>query len=289
MIETLINPKRAERRPWEMFFIGLLYAAIAVFVVNFIFLRNQIFESHISILIVLFTVMFSIPFFFYIIQIEEDKDVKIKGEKKLLKEHGRALSALMFLFLGYVVAFSIIFIIMPKDMAETNFRIQLQTYCSINSNANINDCTYSLLTGKITGDAVGIKEGMSRVSSILSNNFYVLIFSLLFSFLFGAGAIFILAWNASVIAAAIGVFAKSNIVNLPAGMLRYLFHGLPEISSYFIVALAGGIIGTAIIKHEFGTEKFWRVLQDSLDLVILALVVLIVSAFIEVFITPLFF
>lgn len=112
---------------------------------------------------------------------------------------------------------------------------------------------------------------------------------MLFSFLFGAGAIFILAWNASVIAAAIGVFAKSSLVNMPAGMLRYLFHGLPEISSYFIVALAGGIIGTAIIKHEFGTDKFWRVLQDSLDLVILALVVLIVSAFIEVFITPLFF
>lgn len=294
MLESLINPKKAERKPWEMIFIGALYAAVSLFVVDFLFLRNYVFEKHISLLIVCFTVIFSIPFFFYMIKFEEEKDTKIGSEKKLIKEHGRALSALMFLFIGYVLALSILFIAMPKETTSTNFKVQIETYCLINSKFNVEQCVNNIISGQAFSnysveEIPKIKEGMNRVSTILSNNFYVLLFSLLFSFLFGAGAIFILVWNASVIAAAIGIFTKGSIANLHAGLTRYLLHGLPEIASYFIVALAGGIIGTAVIKHEFGKEKFWHILQDSLDLIILALIILVAAAFIEVFITPLLF
>lgn len=292
MLETLVNPKKAERKPWEMFFVGALYAALSLFISDFLFLNNYVFEKHISILIVFFTVMFSIPFFFYIIRLEEKKDAKIKSEGKLLKEHGKTIVALLFLFLGYVVAFSILFIVLPKDISNINYKIQLETYCSINAKSNIEQCVSNLLSEEffnIEMKVPSIKEGMNKVSMILSNNFYVLLFSLLFSFLFGAGALFILAWNASVIALAVGIFSQGSLNNLLFGLARYLIHGLPEIASYFIIALAGGIIGTATIRHEFGNEKFWHVLQDSLNLIILALIVLIISAFIEVFFTPLFF
>jgi len=292
MLEDLVNPRKAARRPWEMFAIGALYATLSILVADFLFLKNPIFEKHISILMVCFTVIFSIPFFYYIIKIEEEKDVKIKSEKKLIKEHGKALNTLIFLFLGYLIAFSVMYIVMPAKTTEANFKAQVETYCVVNARYNYERCVEGHLTGyatDTTNKIPNIKEGMSRVSIILSNNFYVLLFSLLFSFLFGAGAIFILAWNGSVIAAAIGIFAKGNLVHLPLGFARYMIHGLPEIASYFTVALAGGIIGTAIIKHEFANEKFWHVLQDSLDLIILALLVLIISAFIEVFITPAIF
>lgn len=296
MLETLVNPKKAERRPWEMFFIGFLYAGLSILIADFLFLKNPVFTNYISILIVCFTVMFSIPFFFYIIKIEEEKDIQIKSEKKLLRQHSRAINALLFLFLGYIVAFSVFYIVMPQNTTKINFKIQVETYCLVNARHNFDDCVENYLSGKYIlegrttkGQVPSIREGMSRVSIILSNNFYVLLFCLLFSFLFGAGAIFILAWNGSVIAAAIGMFARKNIAELPLGFLRYLIHGLPEIASYFVVALAGGIIGTAIIKHEFGHKKFWHVLQDSLDLIIIALLILIVAAFIEVFVTPIFF
>ncbi len=296
MLETLINPKKAERRPWEMFFIGFLYAGLSILIADFLFLKNPVFTNYISILIVCFTVMFSIPFFFYIIKIEEEKDIQIKSEKKLLRQHSRAINALLFLFLGYIVAFSVFYIVMPQNTTKINFKIQVETYCLVNARHNFDDCVENYLSGKYIlegrttkGQVPSIREGMSRVSIILSNNFYVLLFCLLFSFLFGAGAIFILAWNGSVIAAAIGMFARKNIAELPLGFLRYLIHGLPEIASYFVIALAGGIIGTAIIKHEFGHKKFWHILQDSLDLIIIALLILIVAAFIEVFVTPIFF
>ena len=68
-----------------------------------------------------------------------------------------------------------------------------------------------------------------------------------------------------------------------------MLHGFPEISAYFIGALAGGIVSIAVIRHDTKSEKFWRILQDSLNLIILAVVVLFVAALMEVFITPVLF
>jgi len=108
--------------------------------------------------------------------------------------------------------------------------------------------------------------------------------------IFGAGAIFILAWNASVISAAIGIFTKGQISGIPLGLGRYMFiHGLPEIAAYFIAALAGGILSTAFIKHDTKSEKFWTIIQDSLNLVIIAIAILFLAALMEVFITPALF
>lgn len=294
MFESIVNPAKAERKPWEMILVGAVYAALATLICDFLFLHNPVFEKYISILIVCFTVFLSIPFVYYIFKIEEKKDTKIKSERKLFREHGKAILALIFLFIGYVIAFSLMFVLMSPEVSTANFKIQTETYCQVNS-VDIENCvrdntittnTYGSISGNSIGQAVAFKEGMSRVAMILSNNFYVFLFTLLFSLLFGAGAIFILAWNASVIALAIGIYAKGFIHGIPSGFVRYLIHGLPEISAYFIVALAGGILSVAVINREFGRERFIRILQDSLDLIILGLIVLIISAFMEVFLTP---
>ena len=288
MLETLINPKKAERKSWELLLIGLLYSIISVLIADIIFVKDPVFVKHLDILIITFTTMFSIPFMYYLIKYEEAKDLQIKQEKKLLREHGKALLALLFLFLGYVIAFALIYMIFPQHITETNFKIQVETYCAINSGSVHCLDKQGLINYKPRIEAsASIDAKMTTLASILSNNFQVLIISLFFSFVFGAGAIFILAWNASVIGAAIGIFAKHPAF-LYKGLLRYMIHGIPEIAAYFIVALAGGIIGIAVIRHEFNTEKFWSTLRDSLDLIILALLILVAAGFIEVFITPLF-
>jgi uncharacterized membrane protein SpoIIM required for sporulation len=113
-----------------------------------------------------------------------------------------------------------------------------------------------------------------------------MVFTLVFSLVFGAGAIFILIWNASVIASAFGMFAE-NLGRMPLGMLRYLVHGLLEISSYFVAALAGGIVSVAFIRKDLRGERMWVILQDALILIIVAVLILIASAFMEVYLTPL--
>jgi len=252
MLELLLNPKKAERKPWEMFLIGLLYASLSVLLVNWIFAGDSVLSRYSGVLVVTFTVMFSLPFMYYIIKYEEEKDLEIENSFKLLKSHSKALFALMWLFLGFIVAFSFWHIILPGNQS---FNAQIETYCLINKPSTFNECVqeYGI---KATSKTTSYLTGKEKLFMIFANNIYVLIFTLVFSLIFGAGAIFILAWNASVIAAAVGIFSKQSLAKLPLGISRYMIHGIPEIGAYFIGALAGGIISVAVIRNDFGKERF---------------------------------
>lgn len=292
MFETLINPKKAERNPWEMFFIGFFYAAFSMLIVNVIFLGNPVFEGYLSILIITFTVMLSIPFIYYTIKYEESKDVHIHREIFLIKEHSKALLCFIYLFLGFVIAFSMAFVILPQEIVNKNFGIQIAQFCTMNMPNQIEECVkHNTLTGRSVDITPELTLGrdISNALSIFSHNTNVLIFCILFSLVFGAGSIFILTWNATVIATAMGIFAESNLMDLPSSFIRYLIHGIPEIAAYFTAGLAGGIISVAVIRHNFGHERFWHILQDSLDLILLSFAILFAAAMIEVFITPAFF
>jgi len=281
----LINPQKAERKSWELFFVGAFYASLSILLVNWIFSQDAVLSRYSGILVVTFTVMLSMPFVYYTLRLEESRVSNEKGTIALLKEHKRAIYAFVWLFLGFVIALSFWYMVLSSTQS---FRAQIETYCLINRPANFEACVnqYDI---KDASAPVGFMSNTERLFLIFTNNIYVLIFTLIFSLIFGAGAIFVLAWNASVIAAAIGIFTKSELSSLPIALIRYMIHGIPEIASYFIVALAGGMVSIAVIKHETGTEKFWDVLQDSLNLIIIAVVVLFLAALVEVFITPLLF
>ena len=202
----LINPKKAERRPWEMFFIGLLYASLSILLVNWIFAQDAVLIKYSGILVVLFIVMFSIPFIYYTIRLEEGKITERRGSISLIKEHRHAIYAFLWLFVGFTVAFAFWYTVLPTTQS---FRAQIETYCMINRPANFNECVaqYGIKDVTITTPFLTNKE---RLFLIFTNNMYVMIFTLVFSLIFGAGVIFILAWNASVIGAAIGIFTDSS-------------------------------------------------------------------------------
>jgi len=286
MFEMLINPKKAERNPWELFFIGAFYASLSILLVEVIFSQDAVLSRYAGMLVVTFTVIFSMPFIYYTIKLEESKITPTSGSIALLQEHKKALYAFLFLFMGFIVAFSFWFSVLDSTQS---FKAQIETFCLINRPSSFDNCV----------DQYGIKDSFVKTTAavtsterlflIFTNNIYVSIFTLVFSLLFGAGVIFILAWNATVISAAIGIFAKSQINALPIGIARYMFHGLFEIAAYFIIAIAGGLISIAVIRHEVGTDKFWEVLHDSFNLIIVALIVLFLAAILEVFVTPLLF
>jgi len=196
----------------------------------------------------------------------------------LIKEHGKALSFFMFLFLGFVVSFALWYVFLPPDLTQNLFQIQIK---EIKQVQNI----------EITGNAVSL---INVFGSIFFNNLLVMIFALLFAFFYGVGAIFILTWNASVLGVAIGNFANINIssgyfTSISSGLLRYSIHGIPEMLAYFTAGLAGSIISVAIIRHDFGSGKFKHILIDSLDMIFLSVFILFIAALLEVFVTPLFF
>lgn len=274
VLESLINPIRAEKKPWEMFFIGLIYSSFAIIFSYFIFREDA------SLVAIFLTTLFSVPVMYGAIKLEEKKDLVIHKESFLLREHGKALSFFMFLFLGFVISFSLWFIFLPSDPSDVLFSVQTRDISRI-----------EMISHGTTGNAVNVFSTFNR---IFFNNLRVMVFSLLFALFIGFGAIFILTWNASVIGVAIGDFVEVGLQNsgfLVAGLalVRYLTHGIPEILAYFMAGLAGGIVSIAIIRHDFGNQKFKHIMFDSANLVIGSVLLLFFAALLEIFVTPLFF
>ena len=151
----------------------------------------------------------------------------------------------------------------------------------------------------------GCVSGQGTFQKILFNNVKVLAVTFLFSLFYGAGAMFILVWNASVIGTAVGILVRNSLASVSevfgvgylasyfgifsASILRYAVHGFFEILAYFIVALAGGMLSLAISKHGFRTEQFRKVAFDVLSLSSLAVGLIFLAALVETYITPLIF
>jgi uncharacterized membrane protein SpoIIM required for sporulation len=285
MLESIVNPKRVERGPLKMLFIGLIYGSLSLLLVHWFFSGDVVLSEYSGMIVVTFCVMFSLPFMYYLIKQEEEEDEQVEGFFGVWKVHKDAIYAFMWLFLGFIIAFSFWYIILQDSNL---FNAQVETYCMINSPGNIEDCVAKYdFTQKITSTGAATKE--MRFLSIIENNVYVMIFTLIFSLIFGAGAIFVLAWNASVIAAAIGIFTKYQITEIPIGVGRYMIHGFPEIAAYFVTALAGGIFGVGIIKNGIRNQRFLRVLENTVILLFIAILILIIAAAIEVYFTPILF
>ena len=282
VLESLLGPMKAEGKPWEMFFIGFLYSSVAIL------LSMWVFRDQTSLIMVFLTVMACIPIVYNTMKLEESKDMSILSERMLIREHNKAIVFLMFLFFGIPLSFVAWYVFLPSNVIDYAFDKQIATIQAINN--------------QVSGNAY---QQFSAFSKIFFNNIKVLSFAILFALIYGAGAIFILTWNASVIGAAIGNFIRSNLSEyvgilgfdkfasyfnvISVGLLRYILHGIPEILAYFYGGLAGGIISVAVIKKHYKDEKFSHILFDVSELLIISLVFLLVAAFIEVYVTPILF
>jgi len=288
MLESLINPKKAERKPWEMFFVGLIYASLSLLLVHWFFSGDEILSKYSGVMVVTFCVMFSLPFMYFIIKREEKQDEIAEGFLGVWKMHSDAIYAFMWLFAGFIIAFSFWYIVLQD---HSLFNAQIGTYCAINSPANVAGCIANYIPGNSTSQLTGAFSSADplRFVSILENNLLVMVFTLVFSIVFGAGAIFVLAWNASVISASIGIFSKYNVLDIPLGIARYMIHGFPEIAAYFVAALAGGIFGVGMIRHGLKDRRFYKVAEHSAFLILIAILLLVVAGLMEVYLTPLLF
>ena len=116
---------------------------------------------------------------------------------------------------------------------------------------------------------------------IVQNNLQVMLFAFVFSLVFGAGAVFIITWNASILGVAIARVA-GHPLNIPVTALRYVPHGVPEIAAYLLAGLAGGILSAAVIR-EHDSRVLKVIAMDSAKIMLLALALVIVAGAIEVY------
>ena len=282
VVEALLFPLKAEKKPWQMFFIGFLYTSIGIF------LALWIFREQASLIMVFMITMAALPIFYNTMKLEESKDMIIDTETALLREHNKAIVFFMYLFAGITIACAVWYAVLPAQVINQLFDKQIGTIQTINN--------------QVSGNVI---NNLSIFWKILFNNLKVLAFSVLFALIYGAGAIFILAWNATVIGAAIGNFIRVNISSYTSslgmleagnyfhvvslGLLKYSIHGIPEIAAYFYGGLAGGILSVAFIRKHFKTDKFSAVLLDFSELVMIAVGFLVAATFLEVYVTPVLF
>jgi uncharacterized membrane protein SpoIIM required for sporulation len=286
VLEELVHAKIAEQKPIIILPIAFLYASIAMFIALWIF------PSAAAVVTVFLITIATMPLFLEIIFFEKQKEettesylrqilmpiVKMKESKEKL------LAFFVYLFLGLSIATAFWFAVLPSHLINDLFNVQLNTIREINV--------------ALSGAAISSKF----FGAILLNNLKVLAFSVLFSFIYGAGAIFILAWNASVIGVAMGDTIRSSLASaagvtgaasfafygsaVSIGLLRFLIHGVPEIAAYFVGALAGGMLSIAIINQEFVSGKLSKTVKDIGGLMLLSISLLVIAAIVEVTISP---
>jgi len=293
VFESLINFKTAKNKPFLLIILGIVYSSLSLV------LANWIFPSNVSLTTLFFTVLACVPLFIKTIEQEEYIDIKSPSEGFILKEHSKVILYLCCLFIGFLISFACWFVFLPSDEAGNNFRVQLDTFCKINQGGNYEACmnqygmgsptgyaVFEFFGGYVTGDAL---SNAAHFWIIVQNNLKVLFVCLVFSFLYGSGALYILTWNAMVLSVAIGYHFKMLLANTApllaviVSSTSFLKHGLLEMAGYFVAGLAGGILSVAVIRHHYSTPKFRKILIDSLWLFGASITIIIIAGFLEVF------
>jgi hypothetical protein len=155
------------------------------------------------------------------------------------------------------------------------------------------------LRGQLTGQVIGTtpKASFKDVFSLIFiNNFNVAIKAIVMSFFYGAGALFLISWNASVLAGVVALdifvsmapLVSQGFKGLVIGVFQslvlfvgYLPHGLPELLAYFFVSFAGAVLARDFFKGMFFSEFRLRVIKDLLLIFLFALLLLFLGAIIE--------
>ena len=267
VLEALLNPSYLVNSYLRLGIVGAFYALIAGF------LAYLMFRPYASIVMVFFTIMVCIPFMYALLKKEEEEDDRLVSEVNFIDEYQHVTLGLVALFLGVTAGYLVLYLVLPGPVHATLFSAQESTITAINGN---------MVTG-------------GYFLEIFFNNLSVLGLSLALAFLYGFGAITIIVWNSSVLAAALGHFittktlATNGLLAGFQGLFRYLLHGIPEIAAYLVAGLAGGIISFAIINHHVGTKRWRKIVYDAGQLAVLSILLLVIGALVEVFITPWFY
>src|SRR3989338_4452630 len=161
VLEYIFNPFILKKKPWEMFIVGFIYSIIAVF------LSYLVFKEVSGLLAVFLIVVAILPTMYVTVKSEEELDVKYEGEWKLLQEHAKVITFLLFMFLGVTTALVFSYIFLPTEMVESVFDLQHKAI------VNVND----YVRGSIIGEEItGQTTKVDIFIKIFLNNLKVLFF-----------------------------------------------------------------------------------------------------------------
>ncbi len=278
MLESLIKLSEIEERPWILALWALLISSVGVLFsvqLSYVIRVSGTTFNLSGIFSVLFTIIPSVYFMTLYIKKHErmdEKDIARHYEKDFWARHDRDLLAFLFFFFGLTLSYAFWAFILPPD----TFQIQTMKVQDIRAMAgNI----FGGPSGGSLADAYAAGDTYASFVRVFINNLQVMGFAFVFSILFGAGAIFIVVWNASILGVYIGRLSET-VAHIPISTLPFLPHGIPEIGGYLIAGLAGGMLSAAIIRGH-RKEIVMGICKDSVKLMGMALLFVFLGALIE--------
>jgi uncharacterized membrane protein SpoIIM required for sporulation len=268
MLESILKFAEVDKSPYLTFVWGLLITSIGILLSTQLSYQIPV-RGEIVNLTGLFAVMFTIIPAVYLITTVIKKEEQIEQhamerhmKQNFFRRHAKDGMFFLFFFFGVTIAFAIWSFILPQEA----FMVQL---------IKITD-----IRGGATGMAL-VKGSFDSFLGVFANNTQVLLFSYVFSLLFGAGAVFILVWNASVLGIFIGNISKS-LFEIPIQIIPYLPHGILEIGGYIAAALAGGLLSAAILRSH-RKEILVKIFLDTMIILGIGFFLVFLGAVVEVY------
>lgn len=258
VIEQILPPKELLKHPVESFPLGIGLAILGIL------LGVLFFKIDAAIMGIVLVTIASVPFLSKILDIEAVKEGQARSIKQLVLRNKKIITIYFAFFVGIATGYFLIYSFFPGNAMQSVFDAQSSIFIR-------NDIS--------TSPTIGFSWEIFH--QILQNNIGVILICLLLSFLYGAGAILVLTWNASVLGIFLASIPKARIVAFVTP------HVLLEFLSFFIAAVAGGLICVAINKHKTKSRAFKTIVADSLILVILSLILIISAALVETYVIAL--
>lgn len=280
VVEEIFSPKNIRKHSINMTFFAFILGTLALWS------SYILFPAHVSILVIAFITIGTVPLIHKIFIEAEYVQERIKRKTVI---HRELVKAYAFFFIGLIICFSFWYLVLPSQdtticlsegicmknvSRDLFFAEQIKTLKGISQ-------LKTELTGKlIVGGNICAQNPVCWFEVIFFNNLEILMLAIIFSFLYGAGAIFLIGWNASII----GVLIAQNILAANHfGFLGLLPHGIPELVAYFSAAIAGGLLSVAVVKRKIKKYAFKQIMEEVMIFILLGVVSLIVGAIIETY------
>ena len=284
VLESIITLRDVEKRPELIIITAMLSVSVAILIATFAF------NASTSMLWIAFTTIAMMPLMVRMFQVMEKREVTEKPDTmNFVERNVEIVRIYAFFFFGVIFATSVWFAILPPEVSNIVFAEQVTTVSGIKALGES-------MTGQFTGTALIPGDLVHNATFIFTNNMWVLGLVLLTSVIYGAGAIFVITWNASVIGVYIGRIMNELTVNFYQGQqygkllafghgwfitLGFLPHGLLELTAYTFGAIAGSLISAAIVQRKYRIKEFEIVFRDGVILLVLAAFLLGVGALVE--------
>jgi uncharacterized membrane protein SpoIIM required for sporulation len=252
VLEKLISPDHYRGSYFKSTLFGVLISVIGLT------LGYNLFPDDASLASIFFILIAAVPFFRTLMVQEERAEKTSHNIRQMLSRNKYALEYFFFFYAGIFLTYFVGALVLPDQMHNALFGNQFGVFSSV----------------------LGSFASQNHFYAILFNNLKIVILALILSLIYGAGALMILTWNASVL----GVFLASQ----GASMWKFLPHASLEFLGFFAASIAGGILSAAIENHETQSSEFRHVLQDAMILAAGGMVIILIAAYVEVYIFPIF-